>query len=299
MKVFHDRHPGGTYIEDNLFRAEGKGSTTAAVDSWMGGRWVFRHNRLVNMTIRGQGTDQSRRWRGCFSVEIYRNVFERPDPQRCPAVGGRRSGTAVIFENTATGSFDDFFVLDNSRENNAFPPWGACDGTGPYDRNDGVVYDEGTHGGEDGAGILTTRGKAWTPGRWVGYAIHNLRRGDSCRITANTADTISVFGDSYPRKGGPFAWSKGDPFKIMKAKACLDGVGRGTGILLSGDAEPDPRTWPEQPLEPLYAWKNTLNGEDAKLTSRSILIEEGLEFFNGTPRPGYEPYPYPHPLQGE
>jgi len=287
------------FIEDNIFRAEGAGSATATVDSWMGGRWVFRHNRVVNMTIGNHGTESSGRWRGCFSMEIYRNVFERPDPKHWATVGGSRSGTAVIFENTVTGPYDGFFPLDNYREWHAFPPWGACDGTGPYDLNDGVVYDEGTHAGADGAPVLTAAGKRWTPNQWVGHAIHNTRRGDSVRIVSNTADTISVVADSYPRKEGPFAWKAGDPFKIMKAKACLDGIGRGTGLLLSGDDEPAPRKWLEQAIEPLYAWKNTRNGAEAKLTSRSLLAQEEKEFFNGTLRPGYTPYPYPHPLQKE
>jgi len=66
------------YIEDNVFRSEGPATAAATVDSWMGGRWVFRHNRVENMTIGNHGTESSGRWRGCFSMEIYDNVFHRP-----------------------------------------------------------------------------------------------------------------------------------------------------------------------------------------------------------------------------
>jgi len=283
------------YIEDNLFRAEGAWTAPATVDSWMGGRWVFRHNHVENMTIGNHGTESSGRWRGCFSMEIYENRFHRSDPTPFAFMGHFRSGTCVIFNNTATGTYNAFVVTDNYREFHAFVPWGACDGTSPFDLNDGVVYDSGVHAGPNQSPVLKVPGKNWTPNQWAGYCVHNLRRGDSIRIRSNTADTITVESDSYKRKDGPFAWNTGDAMKIMKAQVCLDGIGRSTGVLLSGDS-PVPRRWPEQALEPLYAWNNTLNGKPARLASRSILVQQGREYYNETRRPGYKPYPYPHPL---
>jgi hypothetical protein len=283
------------YIENDVFRAEGPSTAVSTVDSWMGGRWVFRHNRVENMTIGNHGTESSGRLRGCFSMEIYDNVFHRPDPKPWAGLGQSRSGTCVMFNNTVTGSYNSFLSLHNYRENHSFRPWGACDGTSPFDVNDGVVYDSGKHSGQDKAPILTAANKSWKPNQWVGYVIHNLRREDSSRIKANTADTITVEGDTYRRKEGSFAWNIGDEFKIMKAKICLDGIGRSTGNLLSG-SDPQPRQWPEQALEPVYAWNNTLNGKPAKLRSASILVQEGRDFFIDKPRPGYKPYTYPHPL---
>jgi hypothetical protein len=58
-----------------------------------------------------------------------------------------------------------------------------------------------------------------------------------------------------------------------------------------------------QLLEPVYEWNNTLNGEDADLGVQDLggrsldHIKEGRDFFNDTPRPGYRPYAYPHPLR--
>src|SRR5262249_54577215 len=43
--------------------------------------------------------------------------------------------------------------------------------------------------------------------------------------------------------------------------ACLDGVGRGQGGLLSG-TPPTPNTWPSQKLEPEYMFMNTLAAAD-------------------------------------
>ena len=284
------------YIEDNVFRAEGTATATATVDSWMGGRWVFRHNRVENMTIANHGTESSGRWRGCFSMEVHDNTFHRPDPSPWANVGGSRSGTCVLFNNAVTGTYQSFFIVDNYREFHSFSPWGACDGTGPYDLNDPAVYETGAHSGANGSAVVAAAGKHWRPDQWAGYSIHNLRRGDSCRIAANTATTISVFPDSYARKGGPFSWNTGDKFQIRKAEVCLDGIGRSTGLLLSGESPPLPQKWPGQALEPLYEWNNTLNGKDADIQGRSILVQEGREYYNDTPRPGYKPYTYPHPL---
>jgi hypothetical protein len=60
-----------------------------------------------------------------------------------------------------------------------------------------------------------------------------------------------------------------------------------------------------QLLEPVYEWGNTLNGEDADLQPQDLggrsldHIKEGRDFYNDTKRPGYRPYPYPHPLRSQ
>jgi hypothetical protein len=61
-------------------------------------------------------------------------------------------------------------------------------------------------------------------------------------------------------------------------------------------------------LEPLYGWNNTMNGSNLKITKVDIgnsctrflkfHMLENRDFYNGTPRPGYRAYPYPHPLRG-
>jgi hypothetical protein len=61
-------------------------------------------------------------------------------------------------------------------------------------------------------------------------------------------------------------------------------------------------------LEPLYGWNNTMNGSNLKVTKVDIgnsctrflnsHMLENRDFYNGTQRPGYRPYPYPHPLRG-
>jgi hypothetical protein len=56
----------------------------------------------------------------------------------------------------------------------------------------------------------------------------------------------------------------------------------------------------DQILEPLYAWDNTRDGQGVNISVKPTAkehIRENRDYYNNTPRPGYKPYPYPHPLQ--
>ena len=54
--------------------------------------------------------------------------------------------------------------------------------------------------------------------------------------------------------------------------------------------------WPRQVSEPLYIWGYTLNGTVTGGESDYPNIQSGRDFINGTVKPGYTPYTYPHPL---
>lgn len=75
---------------------------------------------------------------------------------------------------------------------------------------------------------------------------------------------------------------------------CLDQPGRGKGKLLA-NFSPTPVGYPQQALEPVYGWNNTLNGSLSKVKSAAGVVQEGRDFFN-FPMPGYVPFTYPHPL---
>jgi hypothetical protein len=74
---------------------------------------------------------------------------------------------------------------------------------------------------------------------------------------------------------------------------CLDQVGRGAGNLLSG-APPSPVAWPNQAVEPVYTWGNTLNG--ASINGQHAPVQVGRDVLLNTVNPGYEPFVYPHAL---
>jgi hypothetical protein len=80
--------------------------------------------------------------------------------------------------------------------------------------------------------------------------------------------------------------------------ACLDQPGRGEGNLVTTTANGlIPAIWPNQVLSPVYFWNN-LGWRNDEGGSTSTRIQLGRDFFN-SPKPGYVPYTYPHPLQSQ
>jgi hypothetical protein len=85
-----------------------------------------------------------------------------------------------------------------------------------------------------------------------------------------------------------------EPQAVYKGWPCKDQIGRGA----------------HQNSEPFYEWNNTKNGSDVDVTvynnwigctdpQPSDHVQEGRDYFNDTPKPGYTPYVYPHPLTWE
>ena len=287
------------FVENNLFRAT---TRSFALDGWKGQRIVVRHNRFENALIGNHGTESSGRLRGARSFEIYENVI-RDTGTAWPSAIGFRSGTGVVFNNRIEGDFKVAMQVDNFRDWRSFRPWGIASGESPFDLNDvdpsgkPVVYETGKHTGGRGTPLLKCAGKAWQANQWQGYSVFNTTTGQSSIITSNTRDAITARIDaSYG--GANLVWTAGDGFKIERCLVALDQMGRGKGKRLSGD-RPAPAAWPEEVQDPTYVWNNTLNGRVGKLVSSSPRIKEGVDFFNGTPKPGYSPYIYPHPLVGK
>lgn len=81
---------------------------------------------------------------------------------------------------------------------------------------------------------------------------------------------------------------------------CRDQIGRSTDeFLYRGDGN-----WPPQELDPAYAWGNTNDSGTAEFVSIQCSrsqqhVQEGRDFINGTVRPGYTPFEYPHPMIAE
>jgi hypothetical protein len=122
----------------------------------------------------------------------------------------------------------------------------------------------------------------------------------SC-IVSNTADTINLKSDAGV-DGPATNFADGDNFEIRRVLVALDQPGRGKGDLLVGRApiiNEAMRTaaWPRQVLDPVYSWENKRSdGSDVNVAGQEPTIKEGRDFYNNTPKPGYKPYPYPHPL---
>ena len=212
------------FIEDNDFDYT-ENVSDGGLDAYGGARYVYRNNYVRNTGIGHHGMD-SGNYRGVHSYEIYGNEFVfdgLPGLDHIWTVMHFRSGTGVVYNNTATGEFDWFINVANYRSccingTTSCSDWGRCDGTNPLDGN--------------------------------------------------------LDSSGYP---------------------CSDQIGR------SSDADGDGI----QDSEPLYEWNNTLKQGDGNIQvhphgcdppNEYDHIQENRDYFNDTPRPGYTPYVYPHPL---
>ena len=127
------------FIEDNRF--EGSGDIApGALDMFSGARVVFRHNTVNNDYVTSHGTESSQRERSFRMIEMYDNEFSTASGSYFTAFF-MRGGTGVIYNNRyrgttpLVGDYRRGVVLANFRDNQAYFPWGKCDGTSVYDEN--------------------------------------------------------------------------------------------------------------------------------------------------------------------
>lgn len=120
-------------------------------------------------------------------------------------------------------------------------------------------------------------------GTWTtsGIALDNVRSCEA-RDVSGKCDGCSPWDGNQP--GG-----RGYP--------CRDQIGR------SSDSYPwtASRPYPPQALDPAYAWNNKNGSVDVVFFQHNCAqsvshIQPGRDYFNNVQKPGYTPYPYPHPL---
>src|SRR6266481_3735960 len=286
------------FVEDNIYLCTAAG-VQDFVDGAGGSRYVVRHNTTTNGSIGGgHGTDSTGRTRSVRVFEIYNNTMNATSS--FPMASYMRGGTGVIYSNTMT-NFQYAVQASNYRDVDSFAPWGACNGISPWDTTDGVLYVSGTHNGGNGVAlVLTDTGKNFTTacggGSCVGYSVTNSTQTWSSVIASVTTTTATATGSNY---NVAHNWNTGDSYQIRRAYPSLDQVGRGAGVLLSGSS-PTPSGPVNQALEPVYVWSNTGYTIAQCASGMWASVQLGRDFIdNGTtPKPGYTPYTYPHPLVG-
>ena len=113
--------------EDNTLQAFQSASFPWITDDHIGGRSTYRFNTFINAVQSTHGTESSGRWRGVRSQEIYRNRFNWGGSD-IDSVTSIRGGTAMVWDNKATGAIRAFFDMQTQRveEDKVFWPWGAC-----------------------------------------------------------------------------------------------------------------------------------------------------------------------------
>jgi hypothetical protein len=293
------------FIEDNVF--DNTAGIRRAIDGYEGARLVVRHNQFHNSGVSVHGTEGQ--GRGAKQVEEYNNIYRVDSPQ---AAGQIRSGCIITHDNTWI-NVKRGHVLQAYRQFHYSPHWGIANGQNPYDDNApkaGTGYWEtGKHTGSEGATVLTDSTKNWAVNQWyapgASFIVRNMTQkavaaNDVDKLQSfaisNTANTITCSALSFNAQKR-LIFNTGDTYQIWKVVHSLDQPGLGKGELLAG-LPGRPAMWPKQVTEPCYSWNN-ISKEDGRaidLSSTEPSIKEGRDFFNDTPKPGYKPYVYPHPL---
>jgi hypothetical protein len=131
------------YFEDNEAHFSPEVVNPDGNNPWIvpanGGRIVIRHNTIINSQLEIYRAGMSPGLYGAQSTEIYDNAFsavglKQGRPQGFIFIAG---GVVIAFNNTVTGTTYNCRQLElrNERASRAFPVFGKCDGTSPYDGN--------------------------------------------------------------------------------------------------------------------------------------------------------------------
>ena len=294
------------YIEDSTFTDSGAHNQMPITDCEIANngapRFVIRHCSITNGYPYNHGTDSTGRTRGGRSFEVYDNTLTCDENvgggSNCVQGAAARSGTGFFFNNNmptvpanTSNAWNSGVTLVEYRDADSLGGWGSCDGTGPWDQNDNVVYDSGKVTGSSGASSMTDSSKNWTTNQWIPtgapYSLRNVTQAWGSEITGNTANTITVITPHYNTGA---AWNPGDSYQILRAKACVDQPGRGQSVLLSG-ATPTPTGWIQNQLDPIYVWGITAppnnfhfglvsSGTGRVIADRDYYIQNSS--FNGT-----------------
>ena len=234
------------YFEDNTIQALGTAPQPALIvdcdHSAFGAqhvgacRIVIRHNTLINAGGTVHGTESGGRSRGGRQIEIYDNGFTCNSTNGCSNGFQARSGVVYQYGNTYTtgaGSwFNGFLQLAEFRRWANLGGWGACNGNGSWDDNDGVVYATGTITATSGSGgshtLVVTDGtqhwsaNQWAPGNGSSYSIVDTTIGAAYgweigRSTTNSVSSTLYSQDSY--NSWP-VFNVGDTYQILQG-ICL------------------------------------------------------------------------------
>ena len=262
------------YVENNLFT---NGAFACDTDfstdesNVGGGRIAIRFNQVTGLGFSFgyfHGTETSDRPRGGRQMELYGNAIGCTG--NCVGVLATvRSGTALFFGNAVTVSGSGaaangivvLYILRAYRGPST--PWGVCDGSGPYDDNDGTTYASGTitTGGLQ-VGSITDSGKNWTSNQWFDngapFSIHDVTQNFGDEIAGNTATAYSFTSEAFTNTYSPWTWNVGDSYQILRATVCIDQPGRGAGSYISGTTPT--AGWVNEVLDPIYEWGDTVTG---------------------------------------
>jgi hypothetical protein len=244
------------YIENNTFNDTVVTDTDTNAGGGGGARWVCRFNTMnginpIGASCGDHGTDTTGRARGGRQIEFYGNVGTCIDStQGCNNFGGgSRSAVSILWGNSMTnsgGGYGKYLLgIDTQRTWRTDSPWSGCNGTSPWDTNDGgstpTTYYTGTIGSVSGVGsgtwtITDSGSPGWTSNQWtpagVPYAFYDTTQSYGIMVQSNNANSLTLvyLCDSCIS----FVPHAGDTYKIYRSTVCLDQPTRGAGLLVQG-----------------------------------------------------------------
>jgi hypothetical protein len=139
----------GIYIETSSFTNTDSTFIGGATDCFSGGRLVFRYNTVSMYNNQSHGADSDQRHRACRWQEIYNNTYTYSSINNLAFISWIRGGTGVFYNNTITapGYSNKIVQVVDCRDASAscgggpnYTPWGACNGTSPYDQDSSGGY---------------------------------------------------------------------------------------------------------------------------------------------------------------
>ncbi len=186
------------------------------------------------------------------------------------------SGARYVFRHNHSNTYFGHHGLDSGSYRSGFSSE-IYQNTLPFDKSPGLV--------------MNSRGG-------TGVWFNNMITG-SFSIARLQLSNYRSWGD-YPPWGRCDGSNPIDGNEQNNGYPCRDQIGRSTEERLWDGVNDIPV--PQQSLQPHYAWNNTFNGYPVGLVLNKAMagyedhIVEGRDYYSFTSRPGYVPYPYPHPV---
>lgn len=295
------------FLENNIFNWS-QATDTVSGAGMGGARFACRFNQAPHIgpfgICTGHGTDTTGRPRGNRQWEGYWNTGTCDDSHTgCGSAWTGRSGVGMSFANTFTNSGSGYFkgLADLTAQRRWRPdqPWGPCDGSAPWDTNQGTIYYNGTIGSLSGGGsapwtVIHSGSPGWTTNQWVQwsgapYSMHDVTLNGGFEIAANTANSVTA---NQPVGSGAGAYNPvvNDSYQILKALVCMDQPTRSGGNLvqngpggdmspvLASTGNPGPVN---QSLDPIYEAADSLPSSTADHTIWSVTASllSGRDFY--------------------